>query len=461
MRRVVGVRTRILVAGGLSAALGVGVTIAVVRSPTKALVLDSARTTLPRMMARGILQDCQANPAAFTYVGPGIATTWAYGADLSPVNPAAPALDAVDKELARKIAVGQVDTHLHGITGGGVVVARIADQGPCQVLGASFPAPRAIAALFRVAALAASILTGVGALLTWFLAVRPLVRRVHALRLSASLVGSESGYTSPAAEGDVAGADDLDELGRELDRAHRRIRRDAAILEEKRHDLRRHVENIAHDLKTPMSSLQLLLEQAAAAVVPGAPLSDVVTGAIRDVVYLGGLVSNLRLAAVLEGGFTPRTQPHCPLVAIVDRATSRVSLLARRRGVELAVALPDEPVLVDTDPLAAEQAITNVVENAVVHGATGGHVSVLVSTRGSAFEIRVMDDGPGVVDSDLPRLGERTFRADAARRRDGRGQGLGLAITREVCRHFGWTLAFSKLTPQGLSVSIRGPRSRT
>ena len=61
----------------------------------------------------------------------------------------------------------------------------------------------------------------------------------------------------------------------------------------------------------------------------------------------------------------------------------------------------------------------------------------------------------------MPRLGERTFRADLARRRDDRGQGLGLAITREICRYFGWTLAFSRMDPEGLRVSLRGLRSPT
>ncbi len=183
------------------------------------------------------------------------------------------------------------------------------------------------------------------------------------------------------------------------------------------------------------------------------------TAAIRDIVYLSGLTSNLRLAAALEGGWSPRREPGTPLLEIVERATSRVRLLAKRRGVKLAVALPDQPVLVDADPLAAEQAISNVVENAVVHGAAGGHVSVMVVEQGPDFEIVVMDDGPGVLPTDLPKLGQRTFRADVARQRDGRGQGLGLAITSEVCRHFGWTLAFSRLEPAGLSVSLQGPRS--
>lgn len=114
-------------------------------------------------------------------------------------------------------------------------------------------------------------------------------------------------------------------------------------------------------------------------------------------------------------------------------------------------------MLVAADPLAAEQAIANVVENAVAHGEVGGHVSVLLSSSATDFKLAVMDDGPGVPSSALPLLGTRTFRTDLARQRDGRGEGLGLAITSEISARFGWSVGFERLAPSGLCVVLRGP----
>jgi signal transduction histidine kinase len=89
----------------------------------------------------------------------------------------------------------------------------------------------------------------------------------------------------------------------------------------------------------------------------------------------------------------------------------------------------------------------------------GGHVAVVLRTLASdGFELAVLDDGPGVPPEELPRLGERTFRSDVARRRDGRFGGLGLAITREVSARCGWELAFAREEPRGLRVTIRGKR---
>jgi hypothetical protein len=77
--------------------------------------------------------------------------------------------------------------------------------------------------------------------------------------------------------------------------------------------------------------------------------------------------------------------------------------------------------------LAIAQAISDVIDNTVAHGIDGGHVAVLLEVTGTnapAFELTIVDDGPSVPLGELPRLGERAFRSDAARHRDDRGRGL-------------------------------------
>jgi signal transduction histidine kinase len=61
-----------------------------------------------------------------------------------------------------------------------------------------------------------------------------------------------------------------------------------------------------------------------------------------------------------------------------------------------------------------------------------------------------------VAPAELPKLGERAFRSDEARRRAPSGSGLGLSITKEVCDRSGWQLAFEAIEPHGLRVTIRG-----
>src|SRR5262249_20364407 len=113
--------------------------------------------------------------------------------------------------------------------------------------------------------------------------------------------------------------------------------------------------------------------------------------------------------------------------------------------------------LVRCDARLAQQALGNLVQNAIGYADAGGHVVVLLEkAREGRFALTVVDDGPGVPPAELPRLGDRSFRSKEARQRDPRGSGLGLAITNEICTHYGWTLRFSSVQPRGLHVSIEG-----
>jgi signal transduction histidine kinase len=83
-------------------------------------------------------------------------------------------------------------------------------------------------------------------------------------------------------------------------------------------------------------------------------------------------------------------------------------------------------------------------------------VAVLLEAAEGRFSLEVLDDGPGVPPDDIARLSERAFRGDQARSRDLHGEGLGLAITAELCARAGFELRFDAEAPRGLRVSITG-----
>src|SRR5262249_26209556 len=149
--------------------------------------------------------------------------------------------------------------------------------------------------------------------------------------------------------------------------------------------------------------------------------------------------------------------PSVDLGATVDRGLERTRYYAKNRGIALEAARPDVPVLVRCQATAAEQAITNLVENAIAYGDPGGHVGVVLEADRGALVLGVADDGPGVLPAELPHLAERTFRSDEARQRDPAGSGLGLAITKEVCQRCSFALSFERLEPRGLKVQVTGP----
>lgn len=351
---------------------------------------------------------CERDPATWSMSLDHGARAYAYDADtLTSRNPQAPPLDRDAWDRARR-SKDRSAVRARGITldAGGALVFRAADEGPCAIVQTTW----------NVQAMGFDRLTtlSLGALLS-------------------AMIAGVVGFVL---------------LARPLGR-----------VETRRAQLQRHLADVSHDLKTPIASLHLALEQAIDEN-HDAEVAPLLSAAMNDAVYLAALTANLRLAAEMREGWSPATRGvGVDLTDVVERVVTRARLFARRRGISLEAGLPDGATPTRCDPIAAEQAVSNVVENAITHGKEGGHVAVVLETSGRAFTLFVADDGPGLPPSELPRLGERTFRSDDARQRDPRGSGLGLAITHEVCARCGWTLAFEPEAPTGLRVTIHGERA--
>ncbi|MBZ4401147.1 HAMP domain-containing histidine kinase [Myxococcus sp. AS-1-15] len=364
-----------------------------------------------------------------------------------------------DPALVERLAAGEsqpMSLHYPRLEGGvwaGSILIRAAASGPCSVLEYRWPvvASRMSGALWFM--LAAITFTALLAAASTFAVISPLLKRVRRLHAAASGLGGKA-YAST----NDAARDELGDLSRVLDVAQARVQSDAARILGQQQALERFLSNVAHDLKTPIASLQLALELASSA--PAEELPELLVRGLEDTVYLTALVDNLRLACQLGEGVDPLDgEPRAALGMLVERVARRLSLLARRKQLTLEVARPDHELWARCHPTMLEQAVSNLVHNAIAHGTPGGHVvAVLEEPAPERFRLTVLDDGPGVPPEDLGRLGERLFRASGARERDPRGSGLGVAIARELCQRAHLTLDFSRNEPCGLKVVLEGAR---
>ncbi len=437
------------VAGLVGAASALWVTVTVAR---ETLVSQLAPLAVAHFRAEDA-RACEAAPEAWSLAFPTLGErAYAYDAatGLSRNASAPPLSKSLLDRLEPTTSASAIE--LFGMRRGGVILFRTSARSPCELVQVVWHRPvfpkgsSIVIASGGVSALLASVLGVVTLLL-------PLARRIRRLRTAAERVGHADTYE---ALGDRADGDELDVLGAILDKTHARLRADASMLVSQRNTLELHLADVAHDLRTPLTSLQVAIEYAAdEAEVP--ELREVLTGALSDAVYLSALTNNLRMASRLRTGWDPRDEvTEVDLGELVTRIAARAARLARRRAVELDVSVPDDPVRVVCNVVAAEQAFGNIVDNAAAYVDANGHVAVVLAADDHGFSVAVRDDGPGVPPQELPRLGERTFRADEARRRDPRGDGLGLAITAEVCSRFGWELRFAAAPPRGLLVTVRG-----
>jgi len=448
-----GLRTRIVIVSVLCGILGLLVSWSMTRRTAREAAQGGFAPYIRRTLDSAEIARCEQAPERWSLQAPRGARLDAYDETTRRSrNPDAPPLD---ESLYRRLSDGEVNPVKFPRFGSEHVAAmlvRAAPNGPCSLVQVTWPPRPARHRRFYYLVLAgALIVIGAAAALGVILVVQPLTRRIAKLRAAASAVGAHEGYSSAA---DTA-PDELGELSSILDRAHARIRADADRLEERQRALERYLGDIAHDLKTPISSLQMALEQAAKQT-HDSELSSLLKSSLKDVIYLDALTTNLRLACQLREGWNPGEGATVDLCETIERVIARTRYFAKNRGISLDAARPDVPVYTRCHPTAAEQAVTNLVENAIAYGDPEGHVAIVLESDPTSFSLVVVDDGPGVLPAELPRLGERTFRSDEARQREPSGSGLGLAITSEICGRCGWKLAFEAQEPRGLRVHISG-----
>ncbi|QNM94741.1 ATP-binding protein [Chitinimonas koreensis] len=200
---------------------------------------------------------------------------------------------------------------------------------------------------------------------------------------------------------------------------------------------RRFTADASHELRTPLAAIRAQVEVAAAEPDDEArrhALRQAVRGLDRAQRLTGQLLTLARLdhlEAVPEAGA-------CGLLGLAREVLADAAAQALAHGVELA--LDGEELVLHAAPGLLRLALRNLVDNAVAHTPAGGTVTVRLAREDGGAMLTVQDEGGGVTDAVLERLGERFYRGESARP----GSGLGLSIVRRVAALHGGRLAFSR-----------------
>jgi two-component system, OmpR family, sensor histidine kinase BaeS len=297
----------------------------------------------------------------------------------------------------------------------------------------------------------------IGVVVAVTVATLPVARRIR--RLTAAVESSASaGYTGRVA---ISGEDEVSELARAFDAASREVRVQLAGKGRREQVLRQFLANTTHDVMIPLTVLQGHLAAVQAKLNAGEAIDRAaLVSAMDEAHYIASIVHNLAVVAKLDAGEPELQRRNVDLNALVNRVLGRHRPIARQLEVALNTAPPDEPLTAHADVTLLEQAVSNLVYNAIRHNKPGGHVAVLLEAAEdiTSFRIRVVDDGPGIPAHELARITERGFRGDAARSRAPEGQGLGLHIAHRVAELHGFKLIFDKSEYGGLQVDLLGPR---
>jgi signal transduction histidine kinase len=217
---------------------------------------------------------------------------------------------------------------------------------------------------------------------------------------------------------------------------------------------------ISHDLRTPLASLQAMVEALSDGVVDEpTEITGYYATMRRELARLSRMVDDLLELSQLDAG-TLKIERR--LISVRDIAAEVVDAMqapARLAGVELSLSADSSAVAINVDGARIERAMGNLVRNALEHTPRGGRVQLYVASAEGHVEIRIIDNGRGIDQSDLPHIWDRFYRADTSRARNGKGDGvgLGLAITRGIVEAHGGSVTAESQPGSGSTFTLRLP----
>jgi two-component system, OmpR family, phosphate regulon sensor histidine kinase PhoR len=219
------------------------------------------------------------------------------------------------------------------------------------------------------------------------------------------------------------------------------------------------VANVSHELRTPLTAIRGYAETLLDGAVedPKAQrqfLSVILAHAIR----LNNIASDLLILSELDSGKRLPEPERISVRAAIETAIHTVEPEAQLRDVRLVTDKLESACVWGTR-LRLEQALINLIDNAVKFNRAGGSVRIEsgAAAAGQVY-ISIRDDGIGIPSEDLPRIFERFYRVDKARSREVGGTGLGLSIVKHVVERMNGTVSVESQLNQGSTFTIVLPR---
>lgn len=215
---------------------------------------------------------------------------------------------------------------------------------------------------------------------------------------------------------------------------------------------RRFLSDASHELRTPLALLRTELELALRRPRTHAELEEALRSAVDDTERLTRLAEDLLLLARADQGRLPIRRERLEAAEVLHRVQQRFATRSRELGRAISVEAPPTAA-VDADPLRVEQALENLITNALDHG--DGSITLRAEPGIDGIALHVLDEGPGYDERFIARAFDRFSRANNAR--SAGGTGLGLAIVELIAHAHGGTARVANRPEGGSDASISLP----
>lgn len=192
-------------------------------------------------------------------------------------------------------------------------------------------------------------------------------------------------------------------------------------------------EDVAHELRTPITILQSHLEAMAEGVWEASP--ERLESCYDEVLRIGKLVGDLEKLAKIESDNLKLNKQQVNLNDLIDRTVSGFQTEISNKNINLEVTGPSVDLYADQDRI--RQVVVNLVSNAIKYSGEHSKISLQLFETKDAVGFTIEDNGPGIKKEELPFIFERFYRADKSRNRSTGGSGIGLTIVKSIVEAHG------------------------
>jgi two-component system phosphate regulon sensor histidine kinase PhoR len=218
------------------------------------------------------------------------------------------------------------------------------------------------------------------------------------------------------------------------------------------------VANVSHELKTPLTSIMGFIETLKEGAIDD-PKNRLKFLQIIDEHSrkLHQLIESLLLLSEIESGRQELRKEAVDLEPILRRLVEGFKLATAAKKIKVDMKLEPRPFILWAEPKSLEQALSNLIHNAVKYNREGGEIEIRALQDDRYSQIFIQDTGIGISGEDLPRIFERFYRADKSRSTD--GSGLGLAIVKHIVERHAGRIEADSAVQKGSRFAIFLPRT--
>jgi signal transduction histidine kinase len=255
-------------------------------------------------------------------------------------------------------------------------------------------------------------------------------------------------------EGNFRGVMDVETKTIELDALSRSINNMALRLEQQERLRKRLTSDIAHELRTPLSTVNSHLE----AFIDGVwePTPERLTLLQDEIRRLTNLIKDLGDLSYMESGEISLAMKEISLSGLIANVVENFEPLFVSDGKNITSDI-EEGIITKGDSDRLNQVFINIVANSLKYTNTGGNVSVALKIEGESAIVTVSDDGIGISSDDIPFVFERFYRSDRSRSRETGGKGIGLTISKALVEAHKGIIGIESTDGKGTTVNVSIP----